>query len=51
VVSLARGGRGQEKEVTARFRSGIKFSLGGNSQKHKNHEAPVVFGKTAARGL
>jgi hypothetical protein len=33
MVSLVRGGRGEEKEVTARFGSGIKFSLGGNFPK------------------
>jgi hypothetical protein len=33
VVSLAGGGRGEEKEVTARFVCGIKFSLVENPPK------------------
>jgi ornithine carbamoyltransferase len=35
VVSLVRGGRGEEKEVTARFASVIKFSLGGKFPSRK----------------
>jgi hypothetical protein len=51
VVSLARGGRGQEKEVTAQRSSVIKFSLGGNFPNFSIHETFIVIGKTAARRL
>jgi hypothetical protein len=48
VVPLVRGGRGEgceEKEVTAHFASGIKFSLGGNFLEYlMNNKNPFGVG-------
>ena len=50
VVSLVRGGRGEEKEVTPGRVLAIKFPLGENSQKLLVYETFVVIGKIAGRG-
>jgi hypothetical protein len=50
MVSLVRGGRGKEKEVTPGRVLATKFPLGDNSQELLVYETFAVIGKIAGRG-
>jgi hypothetical protein len=50
VVSLVRGGRGEEKEVTPGRVLATKCPLGDNSRKLFVYETFAVIGKIAGRG-
>jgi hypothetical protein len=50
VVSLVRGGRGEEKEVTPGRILATKCPLGENSKNLLVYETFIVIGKIAGRG-